>query len=231
MQLITLSLVASSLAGVAHSIMTQGFIIDGEAIVDWEAAYRDGSRFVNIKATEGDTGIAEHLEDNWKDAEREGFICGAYHIGRPVAGAGKTQAEFFINHGGRWYPDNNTLSGTLEIRAPEYGDQCYGLSSDETLEYVTDWTEAYYKSEGRSPFLRFNLAWWDNCTNESSFPLNSWIAVIDFADSAPDYDDMQSKYGAGWEFWAPEIGYIHAHPGGMLYMWSGNLLQLQIAAR
>lgn len=51
--------------------------------------------FVFIKATEGEHFTDPFYQRNWREAAKNGFICGAYHFFRPEK-SGKLQAELFL---------------------------------------------------------------------------------------------------------------------------------------
>jgi lysozyme len=51
--------------------------------------------FVFIKATEGEQFVDSFYQRNWREAAKNGFICGAYHFFRPEK-SGKLQAQLFL---------------------------------------------------------------------------------------------------------------------------------------
>ncbi|KAK2766288.1 hypothetical protein FQN54_007805 [Arachnomyces sp. PD_36] len=110
-----------------------------------------------MTATSGDINLDQLFESHWTDAKKESSIHGAYHDARPSAGAGKDQAKFVLQNGGRWIHDNATLPGTLQIRAPEVGDPCFGLSPNQTL-FLDDWTYTYFEATRRKSLLRVDVA-------------------------------------------------------------------------
>ncbi|KAK2752875.1 hypothetical protein FQN54_008028 [Arachnomyces sp. PD_36] len=227
MRLATLSFVASSLFGLGES-MIQGFDMDAEDFINWDDGFKDGARFATIRATAGDIDIDERFETSWSDAKEGGFIRGAYHEGVPAAGAGKEHAEFFLNHGGQWIADNQTLPGTLHIQAPLDGDQCFGLNPNETIQYLKDWTSTYFQATDQTPWLRIDLGWFDNCTdNWYSFPPDTMMSVIDADDTPPIHHDLYITYGVSWDFWLQRKDYLY---GGESQMFGGSLSLLKSRA-
>ncbi|KAL4896876.1 glycoside hydrolase superfamily [Aspergillus ambiguus] len=217
----TVLFVVSLFAGLAQSFMTQGFTLDGsDGFPDWKAAHNDGARFVTIRATQGNLDIDQLYQENWSDAKKNGFIRAAYHVGRPNIGSGKEQAEFFLKHGGRWVADNMTLPGILEVKAPEVGNSCWGLNSNQTRQWLNEWTETYFNATRMRPLLRTNLLWYDNCTDYwFSLPSHAGLAVIDNSDSPPNDHDLEIDYYDTWTLWQNGDYYKY---GGYSEMWHGG---------
>jgi len=51
--------------------------------------------FVFVKATEGEDFVDSFFQRNWREAAKNGFVCGAYHFFRPEK-SGKLQAQLFL---------------------------------------------------------------------------------------------------------------------------------------
>ena len=51
--------------------------------------------FVFVKATEGEQFVDSYFQRNWREAAKNGFVCGAYHFFRPEKN-GKLQAQLFL---------------------------------------------------------------------------------------------------------------------------------------
>lgn len=117
----------------------------------------------------------------------------------------------------------------MEVTAPEFGDQCYGLNSNETIQFITEWTDTYFKATERMPFLRINLSWYDNCTDYwYSFPQNAYMALIDMSDHPPADHDLLITYGSTWTMWSNEEDY---EPGGYSDVFGGDIDRLRSFTR
>lgn len=112
-----------------------------------------------------------------------------------------------------------TLPGILEIRASETIDQCYGLNSNETLQFMDDWASTYHKATDRKPFLRVNLSWFDNCTDYSYWPPNAYMAIIDESTHPVPDRDLELSYGTTWVLWSNNKDY---KPGGYSDVFNGG---------
>ncbi|KAK2763162.1 hypothetical protein FQN54_009798 [Arachnomyces sp. PD_36] len=209
MQLTTLSLIASSFFGVGQSFI-QGLDADDSVLSpDWEGAYRSGAHFTTIRATSNDSEIDADFEKNWADATDNHFIRAAVHHGRPDLTSGQEQAEFFLNNGGEWVANNMTLPGILEIRASKSGDKCYGLSGNETLQFMNDWATTYHDATDKKPIVRVNLDWFEDCAGHSYWPATSYMAIF-LEDGHPKpYRDMMLFYGESWLLWSNGDEYKH----------------------
>ena len=96
-----------------------------------------------------------------------------------------------------------TLPGILEIAPPNSGDPCFGLSTNQTRQYLDDWTTTYFDATTRWPIVRVDLSWYDNCTDYPwRWPHTSHMALIGYDDDAPPQDhDLQINYGTDWVLW------------------------------
>lgn len=70
--------------------------------IDWEEVKKmkirgDSITFVFIKATEGTTYFDKYFSKNWKESQKMGLICGAYHYFKPDM-SGEQQAKHFIEN-------------------------------------------------------------------------------------------------------------------------------------
>lgn len=181
------------------------------------------------KATSGSVALDELYEKNWADAKKNDFIRAAYHDGQPALSSGTEQAEFFLNHGGRWIADNMTLAGILSIGAASVGDPCWGVNSSQTRQFIDDWVETYYNATDMWPYVHTDLSFFDECTdNWNSFPTHAHLGLIDGSDYPPDDHDLEVTYGVTWSLWEQREGYEW---GGSSVMWSGDLGSLRYSTR
>ncbi|MEQ1571330.1 MAG: GH25 family lysozyme, partial [Myxococcota bacterium] len=151
-----------------------------QGTVDWDAAIADGVGFAIVKATEGTYYATDAVSwDNqyWESFDA-GLIRGAYHFAIPDDSTGAEQADWFVDMGGGWVADGQTLPGTLDIEWNPYGvDACYGLTQSEMIDWIGDFLDQYYVRTGREAMIYTANSWWAECVDSPDFaawPL--WIA-------------------------------------------------------
>jgi GH25 family lysozyme M1 (1,4-beta-N-acetylmuramidase) len=90
--------------------------------VDWNAAWGNGARFVYIKTTESHDYASSHFAGQWSGASAVGMVRGAYHFANPFESTGAVQANWFVDHGGRWSPTSSTTpTPAATTRTPATG--------------------------------------------------------------------------------------------------------------
>jgi GH25 family lysozyme M1 (1,4-beta-N-acetylmuramidase) len=194
----SLSLALLSITSVALGKLLGQDVSHYQGVVDWKAQKEAGSNFVFIKATESTTYIDSSFNANYDGAADAGIIRGAYHFARPAASSGKTQANYFLKHGGGWSNDGKTLPGALDLEFNPDGDTCYGLSTNNMVAWIKDFSDTYHAETKRYPVIYTTKSWWDQCTGSSTafgktHPL--WLAR---------YADSPGATPAGWSvyfFW------------------------------
>ncbi|MGW2103806.1 GH25 family lysozyme [Streptomyces olivaceoviridis] len=132
--------------------------------VDWEATAARGAAFAYVKATEGVSYSSSYFAQQYKGAADAGLIRGAYHFARPDVSGGRTQADYFLAHGGKWKRDGKTLPGTLDIEANGRGDACWGLGRSAMTSWITAFVNKYRAQAGRYPVIYTSATWWASCT-------------------------------------------------------------------
>lgn len=162
--------------------------------VDWGAVYADGVSFMWAKATEG-TGFEDpNFVANTRGARDAGLYVGAYHFAVPSDSDAVTQADYFVQHGGDWSADGQTLPGALDIEWNPYdGGDCYGMSVGEMTAWIREFVDEYAALTGRTPIIYCGQLWWSECVDDSDFsdaPL--WVA---------SWDDAVPELPAGWDDW------------------------------
>lgn len=150
-----------------------------QGAVDWAAAREGGARFAYVKATEGSEMASGQFRDQYFGATGQGLLHGAYHFARPDRSSGAAQAQFFLDHGGRWAADPRVLPGALDIERNPYGETCYGLDPKAMSGWIAEFNETYRARTGHFPLLYTTTRWWNRCTGSNpdfagSNPL--WIA-------------------------------------------------------
>lgn len=134
--------------------------------IDWDAVKDAGIQFAWIKATEGSSYTDSRFDDNYPDAYNADVIRGAYHFALPDDSSGSTQATYFVSNGGAWSADDLTLPGVLDIEGNPYGSSCYGLSTSEMRDWITDFYDTYASLTGRDVVIYTSPSWWNSCTGD-----------------------------------------------------------------
>ncbi len=135
--------------------------------------------FSYTKATEGTYYTNPYFYNQYVGPYDYGVIRGSYHFAIPNNSSGKTQADYFISHGGGWSSDGKTLPGALDIEYNPYGSECYGLTQSQMVSWVWNFVNEYAYREHAYPAIYSTTDWWSTCTgNNGGFgkydPL--WIA-------------------------------------------------------
>lgn len=145
--------------------------------IDWGRAAGNGIGFMVAKATEGTYFTDGNYFDNLDGAWDAGIIAGGYHFAIPDDSSGTEQAQYFVDHGGGWTADGQTLPGTLDIEYNPNGSTCYGLSQSSMEDWVQDFVDEYTALTGTAPIVYTNANWWDQCVGSSALTwLPLWVA-------------------------------------------------------
>lgn len=196
--------------------------------VDWAAVSGDGAAFAFVHASEGLNYRNPLFAVQYGGAAEAGLIRGAYHFAQPHESGGAEQADFFVDNGGGWTADGQTLPGVLDVENNPYRNRnglnhCYGLNRRQTVAWVTDFTRRYRLRTGRDAIIYTTTDWWRTCTGNSAVfggnPL--WLAR---------WGDEPGELPAGWprqSFWqSADKGEL---PGGQ-NSFNGTLPQLKMLA-
>lgn len=147
--------------------------------VSWSTLWGAGTKWAYTKATEGTYYKNPYFTQQYDGPYAAGMIRGSYHFATPDTTSGKTQADYFVDHGGGWSKDGKTLPGVLDIEWNPYGASCYGKSKSGMVSWIKDFLNRYKARTGRSAVIYTATNWWKDCTGNysgfaSSHPL--WIA-------------------------------------------------------
>lgn len=149
--------------------------------INWKSVASDGAKFAYVKATEGSSYRDPKFNANYTGSYKAGLIRGAYHYARPDTSSGKTQAKFFVAHGGGWSKDGKTLPGALDVEygSASQGGTCYGKSKSQMARWIKNFTKTYKSKTSRDAVIYTSTSWWNQCVGSSgnfasSNPL--WIA-------------------------------------------------------
>lgn len=174
----------------------------------WAAWKSSGVRFAYIKASEGNYYTSPAFNRQYTGASTAHVIRGAYHFANPSVSGGAAQADYFINHGGGWSPDGQTLPGALDMEWNPYsGNACYDKTPAQLQQFVTDFTTRYKARTGTSPIIYTASSWWNTCmgtsTKWATTPL--WIA---------DYRASLGSLPAAWSGTSQTIWQNAEHSDG-----------------
>lgn len=151
-----------------------------QGVVDWVSFTKVKRSFVYVKATEGSSYRNPYFGSQYGGAKAAGMFAGAYHFANPSGKSGKTQATYFVKHGGGWTKDGKTLPGVLDIEYNPYGgNMCYGLSKKKMVAWITDFLVTYKKLTTRDAVIYTTTDWWTKCTgNTTKFRYTNplWVA-------------------------------------------------------
>ncbi|MFF2145956.1 lysozyme [Kitasatospora sp. NPDC058190] len=147
--------------------------------VDWSSAAANGAQFAYVKATEGTSYTNPSFAQQYNGSYNSGLIRGAYHFALPGNSSGSAQANWFVDHGGGWSADGQTLPPALDIEYNPYGATCYGLSQSGMVSWIQDFSNTVHYRTGRYPTIYTTTNWWSSCTgNYGGFGATNplWIA-------------------------------------------------------
>jgi GH25 family lysozyme M1 (1,4-beta-N-acetylmuramidase) len=152
-----------------------------QGTVNWKSWKSKGRSFAYVKATEGSTYRNRYFSKQYSGAVDAGFLRGAYHFANPGGKSGKTQAQYFVNHGGGWKNDGKTLPGVLDIEYNPYGSTCYGVSKTTMVSWINSFVVEYKRLTKRDAVIYTTLDWWSRCTGNTakfSFTNPLWVARV-----------------------------------------------------
>ncbi len=178
-------------------VTTEGIdVAQFDVDIDWTLVRSAGYSFVFIKATEGNYYRSSEFDYQMVEAYGAGFYVGAYHFATPDSSGAADQVIYFVDHGGDWTSDGQTLPGVLDLEYNPYGDVCYGMTSADLMDWVTSFMEGYRELTGRDVVIYTTQDWWDTCIGATD-PISNPLWVADYEVSSPAIPE-------GWEvyqFW------------------------------
>ena len=140
--------------------------------VDWASAYAAGSRFAYVKATEGSYYTNPYFAQQYNGSAQAGMVRGAYHFANPRTSSGADQARYFVQNGGAWTADGQTLPGLLDIEFnpyPAYGNTCFSMTPAQLTAWTRDFVDTYRSLTGRAPMVYTATSWWSHCVGSQQF--------------------------------------------------------------
>jgi GH25 family lysozyme M1 (1,4-beta-N-acetylmuramidase) len=196
--------------------------------VDWKDVWNKGARFAYIKATESTGYRSSTFSSQYTDSYNVGMIRGAYHFAVPSDSSGAVQANFFVNNGGGWKADGRTLPPMLDIEYNPYGATCYGLSTQQMIQWIADFSNTVLSRTGRTPTIYTTTDWWTKCTGNSTGFANNPLFIARYpnniADGAGTLPASWTRYTM-WQYTSAGI-----YPGDS-DVFNGSLSTLQSFAR
>ncbi|MFF4508829.1 lysozyme [Streptomyces sp. NPDC001401] len=176
--------------------------------VAWSTLWSSGTRWAYTKATEGTSYQNPYFAEQYDGAYGVGMVRGAYHFAAPDSSGGAAQADYFIDHGGRWSGDGRTLPGALDIEWNPYGDACYGKSKSGMVAWIRDFLHRYKSRTGRDAVIYTATNWWTSCTGGyKGFGSTNPLWVARYASSAGELPAGWSTYTM-WQYTSsgPTVG-------------------------
>ena len=140
--------------------------------------------FAFIKATEGVVQVDPYYQRNWREAQKAGIVCGAYHYFRPKFN-GKWQARFFLQ---TIKSGKNTLPPVVDV------EELSGLQPQAMRRELTDFLQEVTAKNKRKPIIYTGLKFYGDYLKGYFSDYTYWIA------SYNDPDLVVSK-GTNWKFW------------------------------
>ncbi|MFI6172761.1 GH25 family lysozyme [Nocardia sp. NPDC051052] len=137
--------------------------------VDWAGVQSKGAAFAYIKATQGRDGVNAAFAELISGATTNGLFHGAFHVAAPDTSNGVDQANYFVDHGGVWTPDDDhTLPGAILLQGKGKAHECYGLDPAAMVRWLKDFSNTYRtRSADRPPVIATTVEWWKTCTGDS----------------------------------------------------------------
>ena len=154
--------------------------------VDWGQAWRQGSRFAYVKATEGTYYKNPYYNQQYNGSGNVGMVRGAYHFAIPSVGSAVAEANYFVNNGGGWSADGRTLPPLLDIEYnpyPQLGNTCYNMSPAQMISWIRDFSNTIQSRTGRVPMIYTTTDWWRTCTGNSSAFANHPLHIASYNQS------------------------------------------------
>lgn len=167
--------------------------------VDWSQTAADGATFAYVKATEGTDYSSAYFAQQYNGSYSAGLFRGAYHFAVPNNSSGATQADYFVANGGGWTTDGRTLPGMLDIEYNPYGDECFGLTQPQMVDWVASFDIEYRTLTSRAPVIYTTTDWWTTCTGNSGAFANESLSIANYSGSPYPLPSSWSTYSF-WQF-------------------------------
>ena len=132
--------------------------------VDWPAQAAAGVKFAYVLATEGNYAGNGYFDSQYIGARAAGLMAGSYHFANPAVSSGAAQATYFVDNGGGWLADGNTLPPVLDMEDDPYNKNiCYLLTPAQMVAWIKDYSRELARLTGRKPVIYTTSKWWNKC--------------------------------------------------------------------
>lgn len=135
--------------------------------IDWPKVRAAGSRFVFIKATEGETYVDPTFETNWAGAKASGLLRGAYCFFHPNQD-GKKQADSFISIV-KAANDNGELPMALDLEVAD------AAPKSKIMSKAKIWFDEVEQAFGRKPAIYSGVSFLETYFSELGGSPPAWI--------------------------------------------------------
>ncbi len=196
--------------------------------VDWSSAWRNGSRFAYVKATENDDYANPYFSDQYAGAGAAGMYRGAYHFALPSLSSGATQASFFVRNGGGWSADGKTLPPLLDVEYNPYaslGNTCYNMTPSQMVAWIADFSRQMQTLTGRKPMIYTTANWWNECTGNTTVFGDHALHLARYGSTTPGAMPSGWTKQSVWQY--TDVGPVV----GDWNQWNGDLASLDAFAR
>lgn len=194
---------------VRRAAQTEGVDVSShQGNVPWTTLWNNGVRWAYTKASEGTYYTNPYFAQQYIGSYNVGMIRGAYHFATPDTTSGATQANYFVDHGGAWSADGQTLPGALDIEWNPYGDACYGKSPSAMVSWIRDFLNQYRARTGRDAVLYTATSWWQQCTGDyAGFATRTPLWIARYAATVGELPAGWSRYTM-WQYTSngPTVG-------------------------
>lgn len=195
--------------------------------INWTSAWNQGSRFAYVKATEATSYKNPLFTSQYDGAGSVGMLRGGYHFAIPNVSSGAAQANYFVDNGGGWSADGNTLPPLLDVEYnpyPSLGNTCYNMSAGQMVNWIRDFSNTVVARTGRLPMIYTTTDWWRTCTGNSSAFAGQPLHLAAYADSPGPLPSGWQNYTV-WQYSS-----TGPFPGDS-NIYNGSIQQLRTFAR
>lgn len=153
--------------------------------IDWNAIKADSIHFVFMKATEGKNFLDPRFKKNWRNAQQQKIIRGAYHFYRPSVHS-TIQAQHFIK---TVQLASGDLPPVLDLEVTD------NRPKQIIIDGARNWLIAIENHYGIKPIIYTNRDWYEKYIEGNFEDYVIWMAAYTIVPRPKLSDDTQ------WHFW------------------------------